>query len=215
MKTYKTQQEDFWAGDFGNEYIERNRDEKTIVTSNTALFAKILSRTPDIQSVIEFGANIGLNLRAIRNLRPEVQMSAIEINQKAIKELQQIKDLQIYNMSILDFSPDQQRDFVFTKTVLIHINPEKLAKVYDLLYQTSRRYICLVEYYNPTPVSVLYRGHENRLFKRDFAGELLDRYPQLRLIDYGFVYHRDTFPQDDVNWFLLEKPVGDEANRRI
>jgi spore coat polysaccharide biosynthesis protein SpsF len=26
------------------------------------------------------------------------------------------------------------------------------------------------------------------------------------LIDYGFVYHRDTaHPQDDITWFLLEK----------
>ena len=51
-----------------------------------------------------------------------------------------------------------------------------------------------------------YRGHEGKLFKRDFAGELLDKYPDLKLIDYGFVYHRDTnFPQDDCTWFLLEK----------
>jgi hypothetical protein len=44
------------------------------------------------------------------------------------------------------------------------------------------------------------------MFKRDFAGEMLDKFQDLRLLDYGFVYHRDTqFPQDDVNWFLLEK----------
>jgi hypothetical protein len=44
------------------------------------------------------------------------------------------------------------------------------------------------------------------LYKRDFAGEMLDRYPDLQLVDYGFSYHRDqNFPQDDANWFLLEK----------
>jgi spore coat polysaccharide biosynthesis protein SpsF len=44
------------------------------------------------------------------------------------------------------------------------------------------------------------------LFKRDFAGDLLDRFPGLVLVDYGFVYHRDkAFPQDDMTWFLLEK----------
>ncbi|NDB35890.1 MAG: pseudaminic acid biosynthesis-associated methylase, partial [Flavobacteriia bacterium] len=42
--------------------------------------------------------------------------------------------------------------------------------------------------------------------KRDFAGELLDTFPDLRLVDYGFAYKRDTsFPQDDITWFLLEK----------
>jgi len=44
------------------------------------------------------------------------------------------------------------------------------------------------------------------LFKRDFAGEMLDRFKDLELLDYGFVYHRDNnFPQDDLNWFLLRK----------
>jgi hypothetical protein len=31
-------------------------------------------------------------------------------------------------------------------------------------------------------------------------------YPDLKLIDYGFVYHKDSnFPQDDVTWFIMEK----------
>lgn len=81
-----------------------------------------------------------------------------------------------------------------------------LARAYDRLHQTSRRYICLIEYYNPSPVEVLYRGHHGRLFKRDFAGELLDAYPDLQLVDYGFIYHRDpNFPLDDLTWFLMEK----------
>lgn len=50
-----------------------------------------------------------------------------------------------------------------------------------------------------------YRGHARRLFKRDFAGEMIDRYG-LSLVDYGFVYHRDAVsPQDDVTWFLMER----------
>lgn len=28
----------------------------------------------------------------------------------------------------------------------------------------------------------------------------------LKLVNYGFVYHRDNyFPLDDMNWFLMEK----------
>ena len=52
-------------------------------------------------------------------------------------------------------------------------------------------FIGLVEYYNPTPVEVEYRGHVQKLFKRDFAGEMLDRFPDLTLVHYGFAYHRD------------------------
>jgi spore coat polysaccharide biosynthesis protein SpsF len=68
------------------------------------------------------------------------------------------------------------------------------------------RYICICEYYNPTPVEVTYRGYQEKLFKRDFVGEILDMYPDLELVDYGFVYHRDNnFPQDDITWFLIQK----------
>lgn len=92
------------------------------------------------------------------------------------------------------------------KGVLIHINPEFLDQVYAKLYEATGRYLMVCEYYNPTPVNVNYRGHSDRLFKRDFCGEILDRYPSLQLIDYGFVYHRDpSFPQDDITWFLMER----------
>ena len=81
-----------------------------------------------------------------------------------------------------------------------------MPQVYDLLHQLSKRYICVIEYYNPAPVEIPYRGHSGKLFKRDFAGELLDRFRDLRLLDYGFVYHRDNnYPLDDLTWFLLEK----------
>jgi spore coat polysaccharide biosynthesis protein SpsF len=64
----------------------------------------------------------------------------------------------------------------------------------------------VAEYYDPKPVTLKYRGHDNKMFKRDFAGELLDKYQDLRLLDYGFCYHRDpSFPQDDISWFLMEK----------
>jgi spore coat polysaccharide biosynthesis protein SpsF len=112
----------------------------------------------------------------------------------------------IHHGSILDFKPDRQWDVVLIKGVLIHINPDYLPRVYEALFKACRRYIFLIEYYNPTPVEVDYRGHSGRLFKRDFAGEMLDRYKDLRVADYGFVWHRDpAFPQDDVNWFVLEK----------
>jgi len=202
---FKTQQEGFWAGEFGDSYIQRNKSEDYLA-ANIALFAEILKSTNNIRSAIEFGSNVGLSLKAINQLMPKILLSAIEINVNAVKELKKINNLEVFNTSILEFTPTKIFDFVLIKGVLIHIDPKELQNVYKTLYDTSSKYICIAEYYNPTPVELDYRGHSGRLFKRDFAGEMLDKFPDLRLVNYGFFYHRDyNFPHDDTNWFLLEK----------
>lgn len=206
MGKYRTEQENFWAGDFGEEYIERNQGEK-LLASNLALFSRALERTRNIESAIEFGANIGMNLKALQLLLPKASLSAIEINPQAAKQLEGILPKNnVITTSILDFSPHKAWDLVLIKGVLIHINPAELPVVYKSLIESSSRYVLVAEYYNPEPVSVPYRGHSDRLFKRDFAGEILDAYPEMKLIDYGFAYHRDpVFPQGDITWFLMEK----------
>ena len=202
---FKTEQEKFWAGNFGDEYIERNQGNEA-AASNLAFFSRILNHTQSVRSAIEFGANIGLNLESLRALIPDIELSAIEINQRAVKELEKLSGVKTYAQSILTFEPDYARDLVLIKGVLIHINPESLPEVYERLYRISKRYICIAEYYNPAPVEVMYRGNKEKLFKRDFAGEMLDRFSDLSLVEYGFSYHRDVnFPQDDLTWFLLEK----------
>ncbi len=206
---FKTQQECLWHGNFGDDYTVRNAGA---LNANLALFGKILSRTDSLNSVIEFGSNIGLNLLAIDMLAPACRKTAVEINSFAVEQLKKFPEIEIFNESALDFETDRQWDMVLTKGLLIHTNPRKLSVIYDKLFSCSMRYICLAEYYNPTPVTVSYRGHSDHLFKRDFAGELLDRFPSIRLIDYGFCYHRDNnFPHDDITWFLLQKA---DSNRR-
>lgn len=204
--TFKTEQEAFWAGDFGSEYINRNLGD-ALLASNLNFFSRALARVGKVESCIEFGANIGMNLRALRLLYPELDGHAIEINPQAAEKLTEaIPAANIHQQSILDFTPARQWDLALIKGVLIHINPDWLSKVYDALHRASSRYILLCEYYNPTPVAVSYRGHADRLFKRDFCGELLDRHADLELVDYGFAYRRDpAFPQDDITWFLIEK----------
>lgn len=203
--TFRTEQEAFWAGEFGDDYLDRNCGPQW-VANNLALFAGVFKRTEEIRSVLELGANIGLNLQSIRLLLPAAQLAAVEINEKAVRELQKLPNVQIHHQSILDYAADLQYDLVLIKGVLIHLDPGELPRIYDKLYRSSARYICVAEYYNPTPVAIPYRGHTDKLFKRDFAGEMLGRFSDLRLLDYGFVYHLDPhFPQGDITWFLLEK----------
>ncbi len=203
---FKTEQEKFWAGDFGDEYIGRNKSEEYLA-SNLNFFSKAFSQLGQPNSLIEFGANIGMNLRAIKLLFPKIDLFGIEINKNAADELAKfIGQENVFNGSIFEFEATHKCDVSLIKGVLIHINPEMLALVYEKLYTASNKYILICEYYNPSPVTVSYRGHSDRLFKRDFAGEMLEKYVDLKLVDYGFCYKRDkAFPQDDITWFLLEK----------
>ena len=202
---YKTEQEKFWATDFGNEYLKRNEGEE-LIASNIALFSKILRSTPNIKSVAELGCNIGLNLSALNRIHKKFDIRGYEINPMAAKVAADQTLAEIVNTTITEpLAIDKKFDLTFTKGVLIHINPDKLNTVYENLYALSSRYIMVCEYYNPSPVSIEYRGHQERLFKRDFAGELISKY-KLRLLDYGFNYHQDSYyTNDDTTWFLLEK----------
>lgn len=206
MTAFRTDQEEFWAGPFGIEYIERNRGRE-LLASNLAFFSKALANARGISSCIEFGANIGMNLRALQLLYPRQEQHAIEINPTAAKELRSvIPPTNVYASSILDFSPTRTWDLALIKGVLIHINPDCLPQVYETLHRSVDRYLLVCEYYNPSPVEVQYRGQADRLFKRDFCGEILERHSDMKLVDYGFAYRRDPkFPQDDITWFLMEK----------
>jgi len=203
---YETEQEQFWAGEFGSDYVKRNQGD-TLLASDLHFFSQALRTTQKITSCIEFGANIGMNLKALKLLCPGIDMHAIEINPDAARELAKtIPASNISPCSILEFTPHRTWDLTLIKGVLIHINPDKLPEVYDKLVAACGRYLLIAEYFNPTPVAVTYRGHQGKLFKRDFAGEILERHKKMQLLDYGFVYKHDpNWPGDDFNWFLLEK----------
>lgn len=203
---FKTPQEEFWAGEFGTDYIGRN-NSKELLASNLNFFTKALKQAGRLTSCLEFGANIGMNLKALQLLYPGMHLKAIEINPDAAQQLTSlIGESHVFEGSIFEYPVATKVDLSLIKGVLIHIDPDMLDTVYEKLYQASNRLILICEYYNPTPVSISYRGHADRLFKRDFAGEMLEKYPDLMLVDYGFSYRRDpAFPQDDITWFLMQK----------
>ncbi len=204
--SFETQQESFWAGEFGNAYSRRGGSELA-VAAKTAMFSRIIARTSGVRSCLELGSNKGTNLIALKRLIPDVRLEAVEINQEAADQCSQIEGVRVFHGSIFDYPVTENGfDLTFTRGVLIHIAPEKLEDVYQVLYRCSRKYILVAEYYNPEPVEVEYRGESGKLFKRDFAGEIMDLYHDVELIDYEFMYHRDNnFPGFDVTWFLMQK----------
>lgn len=200
------EQEKFWHGNFGNRYINRNKNKK-ILNNNFFFFKKIFSNRFKIKSLIEFGPNIGLNILALKKIFKLKFITAVEINEKACLKIRKIKNVNVLNKSIIDFSPEETFDLVLLKGVLIHSNPKQLKKIYEIIYKSCKvsGYILIAEYYSPKPVKLIYRGFKNKLFKRDFAGEFIKNYKKTEIIDYGFVYHKDKHPQDDLNWFLIKK----------
>jgi pseudaminic acid biosynthesis-associated methylase len=201
---YNSPQEEFWANEFGDSYITRNQSAG-LFTANAVLFAEILNSIDVVpRTFLELGANIGMNIKAIQSFLPDAEFTGIEINKVAAKELAKLR-CNVIESSILETKIQSKFDFVFSKGVLIHLSPDQLPATYKKMYEWSDRFILIAEYYNPSPVAIPYRGNTDRLFKRDFAGELMDLFPDLILRDYGFAYHRDKYPQDDISWFLLEK----------
>lgn len=200
-------QEQLWSGSFGADYIARNRGS-AVAASALGFLARCLSRIGRIGSVIELGANIGINLDAMGLLYPLCQQSAVEIHPDACDALSRVHARKVHCRSVLEFQPAEQYDLVLVKGLLIHIAPENLARAYDVIDQCARRYVLIAEYFSPRRVEVAYRGNENALWKADFAGEFLDARPGYTVLDYGFVWRRDAQPQDDVTWALLAKGNG-------
>jgi hypothetical protein len=100
--SFSTEQEKFWANEFGDDYISRNISEQ-LLASNVSYFAKALARTQKISSLIELGANVGMNIGALKTLLPNSKMTAVEINQQAATELSnRHPDVDVRNESILD-----------------------------------------------------------------------------------------------------------------
>ncbi len=201
------EQEKFWSGNFGDNYTKRSINQKTVL-NNKIFFLKIFKKKK-INSVLELGANIGYNILAIKKIfRKLKNITCVEINNFAYKELIKIKGINATNDSLIKFQSKKKYELVFTKGVLIHLNPNSLKNVYKKMGKFSSKYVLIAEYYNPTPTKVNYRGNKNKLFKRDFAQEFLKENEKFKLIDYGFTYRKDKYPQDDLTWFLFRRKTN-------
>ncbi len=198
------EQEKFWRGKFGDNYTKRNSIDLGLV-NNIYFFKKILKNIK-INSLIELGANNGSNILAIKKVKKKLNnITAVEINSKACKELERIKCVKVINQSISKLKIKKKFDFVLLKGVLIHINPNQLKKIYEKISKLSNKYVLIAEFYNPYPIKIDYRNFKNKLFKRDFAGEFIANTKNFKIIDYGFAYRKDKFPQEDLTWFLIRK----------
>lgn len=206
----KTEQLEFWKGNFGNAYVDRSRLTPGEISARGEQLDRLLislgvKRTV---SVLEVGANIGLNLKGLRRCGWGGSFYAVEPNDKAYDTLSRDEEIALskaFNTDGFDLPlHDDSIDLVFTCGVLIHVHPEDLVKICSEICRVSRRHVFCMEYFSAEPVEKSYRGHQGLLFKRDFGGFYLDHWPNLSLVGYGFLWKRVT-PFDNVTWWLFEK----------
>ena len=201
---------DAWKGKFGDDYLMRNRATEETVGNAARAFTEILSHVNDSPpaSILEVGANIGINLRALAGIT-DAELFAVEPNASAHEQL--VADKVVPQDRLFDAVAtklpleDGAVDLAFTSGVLIHVLPEDLETAYGEIHRVAARYVLSIEYFSPRPVSISYRGHDGLLFKCDFGGLWLDLFPGLNPVANGFFWSRTT-GLDDLNWWLFRKP---------
>ena len=194
---------EFWTGEFGDEYTERNTGN---INARINLWEEIIQGL-DFDSVLEVGANTGQNLRALRTLT-DAEFFALEPNVKARKHLISSGLVLSENMCRgtainIDTPFIGGLDLVFTSGVLIHIPPSELLLACKEIYRISKKYIVCIEYFSAQMEEIEYRGHRNVLWKRDFGKFWLDNF-DLKVVNYGFAWKPVT-GLDNLTWWVFEK----------
>lgn len=205
-----TKQIEFWRSEFGTKYMERSGNAITPEGTRRLMrdWGRILNHavTPYPSSALEVGCNIGRNLvvlsRFIQHLSG-IDPSSEAVSAARANELLADVDIREGHGLSLPYE-DSSFDLVFTSGVLIHVAPEELGRVVDEIVRVSRKYIICIEYFSHEPTEVEYHGRKGVLFKRDFGRFYFERYPNFRVLDYGFLW-QPIDSSDNSNWWLFAK----------
>lgn len=192
--------EQWWAGSWGDEYLQRNRVNWR---ARCAFWDLILEKT-QVRSVLEVGCNAGWNLMAIRAVDPSLKLRGVDVNEKALLEAKG-EFLDVRCARALDVGAQWPGRFglVFTAGVLIHVPPEDLPGTMQSIVQASNHFVVAVEYAADTCEEVEYRGHAGRLWKRPY-GEIYEDMG-LKIEAGGELGEGDGFGAGCTYW-LMRKP---------
>jgi len=204
--TNKAEQEEFWANTYAADYVKKNSDFDSLTGEKA--WKEMLLKTDSISTVLECGCNIGRNIKFLNNVLPRAKKSIIELSKPAYNFVINNEEIQnSFNGSIIESELNGHTfDLVFTMGVLIHIHPDNLLENMQKMFQYSRKYILIGEYFNRTPVMIEYQGQQDKLFKRDFGKFFIENF-DVSIVDYGFLWGHiyDNAGFDDVTWWLFEK----------
>jgi pseudaminic acid biosynthesis-associated methylase len=211
----ETKQSREWASDFGRDYTARNTFDRAELdalwmakygVTRTAINRKFLGVIPPDARILEVGCNVGNQLLLLSGMG-YTNLSGIDVQGYAVQIAQtQVPGASIMEGSALDIPfPDSHFDLVFTSGLLIHIAPADLPRVFDEIHRVTKTWIFGAEYYAPTLTEIKYRGHEDLLWKNDFAKLYQRQFADLRLVREERLPYLNS-PNTDA-MFLLQRAL--------
>jgi pseudaminic acid biosynthesis-associated methylase len=197
------EQEKFWAHGYAREYIEKNKNFDAEL--GVEAWETMLKKASGIQTILECGCNIGRQINFLNKVLPQAEKSVIEISKPAFDFVTSNYNIKsAFNGSIVESNFNNNSfDLTFVFGVLIHIHPDNLLANMSKLYNYSKKYILIAEYFNRIPVMIEYQGQLNKLFKRDFGRLFLENFG-VKIVDFGFLWE-PVYGFDDITWWLFEK----------
>ena len=193
--------EGLWAGEFGDAYIARNIEAGA---GRDRFWAALFERYP-VSSVLEVGCNVGANLQWLVPLLGSSRVHGVDVNEQALTILRRrfpgVRAI-ISPARSLPFE-DGSMDLVFTSGVLIHQPDSALRDVMGELVRVAQAFVLAIEYHADEDVEVPYRGQRGALFKRNYAGLYQSYFPELELLEGGFLGRDDGW--DDATWCIFRK----------
>ena len=181
---------DKWSGQFGDEYLQRNR----VNWRKRIPFWERIMNITGARSVHEIGCNAGWNLSAIKRVCPDVRVTGSDINNRALMQARNAGlDCNLFKYA--------NQEMVFTSGVLIHIPSDELQSMMEEIVSLSTDYVLAIEYYAEHEEEVTYRGNTGMLWKRPY-GELYQSLG-LELVIFGSLSEADGF--DNCRYWLLRR----------
>lgn len=196
-----SKQLDHWTGEEGREYAARG--ENNLTAPRVHMWEHIINAVPELEglSTLEVGCNKGYNLKILQTWGHDV----VGIDPVG-KIPERFNEGILINKGVAEDIKfgDDSFDFVFSCGVLIHIHPDNQLKAIREMVRVAKKYIAVIEYFDANLTSVPYRGKNDLLWKRDYGSLVMNEFPLLNCVAYGFFWKRLT-GLDNLTYWVFEK----------
>lgn len=212
----KNEQENFWEGEFGKNYTDRNTRQDDDLNKiyqtwygveRKKMNESFLASLPKETRILEVGCNTGMQLANLKSMG-FTSLYGIELQDYAVQKAKDYtQGINIIQGSAFDIPfKDKFFDLVFTSGVLIHISPENLPGVFSEMYRCSKKYLWGFEYYADQTTSIKYRGNEGFLWKANYGKLMRGQFKDLNLVKEEFFPYITEAEKGNVDFmYLLEK----------